>query len=82
MVEDADGVMDLIDKTAAGFGQTDAACIAVEKDDAKVVLQCLDPRAYARLAGAERPSRAMEAEILCNGKGLNQSDHRNTTARQ
>jgi hypothetical protein len=39
--------MDLIDEAASGFGQPDAACVAVEQNDAKVLLQRLDACADA-----------------------------------
>ncbi|SNT27620.1 hypothetical protein SAMN06295955_12131 [Sphingopyxis indica] len=81
-VENAHGVMDLIDETASGFGQADAARVAVEEDDAKVCLQRLDPGADARLAGAEGQRRTMEAEIFRDGERLHQSDHRDTVTWQ
>ncbi len=67
--------MDLIDEAASGFGQPDAARIAVERDDAKVLLQHLDAGADARMACAERQSGTMEAEMFRNGERLDQCVH-------
>ena len=37
-IKDADGVFDLIDETASGFGKAYPARVAVEENDAKVFL--------------------------------------------
>jgi len=44
MVKNFHGIIDLIDKAASCLGQPDAACLSVEEDDAKVLLQCPDPQ--------------------------------------
>lgn len=79
-IEDAHCILNLIDETASGFGQSDAAGIAVEQDNAKVLLQHLDPCADARLTGAEREGGAVEAEIFCNGEHLDECHHRNASS--
>ncbi len=75
-VQDAHGVIDLIDEAASGFGQADAARVAVEEDDAEFSLQRLDPRAHTRLTGPERLRRTMEAEIFRDSEGLDEGYHR------
>ena len=68
-----------VHEASSGVGQPDATCVAIEKDDAKVNFQGLDPCADARLTGAERLCRTMEAEIFRNGEHLDQGDHRDAT---
>ena len=62
----------LHEKEAPGLGKADASGIALEQKDAEVLLQRLDPRADVGLAGAERLSGAVEAEMFGDGKRLDQ----------
>ena len=58
------------DKASSGLGEPDASCVALEQEDAKIFLQCLDARAYAGLADAERIGGTAKAEMFCDGDSL------------
>ena len=53
MVEMINAGRDPLDEVASGFGQPGSARMALEQEDARVLLERPDPRADARLADAE-----------------------------
>jgi len=75
VIDDAQGVTNLINETASGRSQPDAARVSVEENHSKVFFQRSDPLTDARLAGAERLRSAMEAKMIGDSQGLDQRDH-------
>src|SRR5690606_10550148 len=64
MVELIDAGGDPLDKEASGLGEPDASGVALEQEDAKLLLQRPDPCADAGLGCAKRLGGAVEAEIF------------------
>jgi len=71
MVELIDARCYLLDEMASGLGQPDAACVTLEQEDSKVLLQSLHARADAGLCNAERIGGVTEVEIFGDSESVN-----------
>ena len=71
-IKSADGFLNLIDELASSIGESNAAGVALEENDTKVLFQQLDPGADTRLTGAQRRSGPLETQILGNSQRLDE----------
>ncbi len=76
MVELIDARCYLLDEMASGLGQPDAACVTLEQEDSKVLLQSLHARADAGLCNPECVRRVAEVQMLGDRKRLDQRHER------
>jgi hypothetical protein len=72
MVQLIDACRYPLDEVVSGLGQSDAARVTLEQEDAKVFFQRLHAGADAGLRYAERIGRVAEVQILSDGKRLDQ----------
>lgn len=72
MVQLIDAGRDPLDEVVSGLGQSDAARVTLEQEDAKVLFQRLHAGADAGLRHAERIGRVAKVQIFGDGKRLDQ----------
>lgn len=82
MVKLVDAGRDPLDKMASGFWQANAARMALEHEDAKIVLQRLHAGADAGLRHTERIGGVSKVEIFGDGNRLDERGKGNTRSKR